>query len=161
MAKDPNRVKAGKRAWAKKSPAQKASIIARLKHGKKKSRHSGSSTRGSAGMANKSRQGQGLGSWASSVLAWIVALSNPIVRIGQSMKENPNNPLGTFAFYMVKDYTGAEVPALYGGASTVAWKWENLIRGYAPIAGAVGIKKGYSYMQKIAPIKSLIPNLRM
>jgi len=77
------------------------------------------------------------------------------------MKGRPNDPLGPFAYFMVKDYTGLDVPAIHGGAATVTWKWENLLRGYAPIGGGIAVKKGYSYLQKVAPIKSLIPNLRM
>ena len=70
---------------------------------------------------------------------------------------------------MMGDYTGY-CPGFYGqstGSDFMAKTgWNNntfdlrrAIRGYAPIAGAVGFKKGTSYLVKIAPVRNLIPRI--
>jgi len=112
----------------------------------------GGSRRGGSRAGSRGPRRQGLVSWATSVVALGIGLSNVFARAGEAYKAAKGTRLQWFGKLMIKDYTGFDV-------DTNSWSWKNMIRGYAPIAGGVAFKKGTSYLVKTAKVQSLIPNI--
>lgn len=154
MTKNPKRVAAGKKAWAKLSSAAKAARLRALGVHKKRS------SPGGYKMAAKNKNGNGQGkqgivSWITSVIALAMGLSNVLQRVSDAVKHaTPGTKFAAFGEWMVSDYTGYSM-------SAKNFKAERMIRGWAPVMGGIAFKKGTSYLVKTARVRSLIPALRM
>ena len=127
--------------------------------GVKKSKPRGSSMASSKSNGNGKKQG--IVSWATSVIALIIALANPVARISEAYhmpKGIVGGKLGHLARTLTSDYTGMQFKPDW---TYVGWIPSGMARGYAPLATAVAFKKSTTYLAKIAPIKSLIPRIGM
>lgn len=152
---------AKQRAWRKEFARRYGG---KKKKGGKKSKGGGRTAKKKNGNGTK----QGVMSWGSSVIAWVIALSNPIARVVQAMNTQTADKWAWFGDVITADYTGF-CPGLHESSTgyktlnmeTGSFDWHRMIRGYGPIAGGVVFKKGFSYMQKVAPVKSLIPRIGM
>jgi len=148
-------------AWRRK--------FAQMYGGKRKA--SRSRTGGSVAKRNGNGKRQGLVSWMTSAIALLIGFADPIMRAKEAMSDNiaTGSKFQWFADALMGDYTGY-CPGFYSestGAGTMAvtgwypntFEARRLIRGYAPIAGAVAFKKGTSYLTKTARLTSLIPRI--
>lgn len=134
-----------------KQRAWRAEFVRRF--GKKKGSRSGSS--GGGKVSKKGNGKQGIVSWLTSVIAIGIGLSNVFVRAADAMgpgKDMYGSPWKAFNVYMLKDYAGYD--PIDGSFNA-----RRMIRGYAPIVGAVAFKKGTSYLVKTAKLRSLIPRI--
>lgn len=153
--KNPNRVKAGKKAWAKKSAASKAKSVRVLKGANPKTGGSNKGgKKGGSTVAKKkrTRSKQGVVSWAVNMVTLGIAGSNVLTRIAESLQKD--NKMEYFARRMIMDHTGADFGP---GMEYMGWDMKNMIRGYAPMAGAYAFKTGMTHVLKKVKIQSLIP----
>ena len=155
--KNPNRVKAGKKAWAKKSAAEKARATNRLTGGKttKKSGGKGGKKGGQRMAAKKTRKRskQGFVSWAQNMITLGIASSNVIARIAESAARS-DDKMQYFMRTMIQDHTGLGIDE---NLQYVDFDAKRMVRGYAPMAGAYAFKKVSSQVLKTVKIQSLIP----
>ena len=158
MAKNPKRVAAGRKAWAKKTASQKAAAIRRLKGGARAAKSGkGTRSRGAGRMAKGNSKRQGIASWATSWVQLILSLANPIIRAGEAYdRYGDGQKLNGWLRFMVKDYTGA---AFDEDWRYINWDAKRMIRGYAPPLAGYAIKKTTMMMMKGNKL-SLIPKLR-
>ena len=151
MAKDPKRVKAGKKAWAAMSQNKKNKILAALRRGRK-SRSTGGG--GGKKPASKPSGGGKTGnnrkpSWFTrirAVIAMVIGLGGVIDAIDFSRFQPPGRKLAAFAVRASGNYSGYE-PAIAGvGAGN--FDANRLLRGYAPLAGGIAFYKGTGMLAK-------------
>ena len=95
---------------------------------------------------------QGIVSWATSVIALLIGLSNPLMRVSEAWGRPKGQKWVYLRDAMTQDYTGFYI-------QDNSFEAKRMIRGYAPIVAAITFKKATGYLAKTAKIKSLIPRL--
>lgn len=159
MTKNPKRVAAGKKAWAKKSQAEKAKVVRRLKGsggGKpsKPKRLSGGRT--AKAMTKSKDKRQGVGQWLANWIQVATVVANPMARLYEAANYQPGYKVTKFFRSMASDYMGVNLDA---NLNYVDFDWRRMIRGYGPPAAGYAFKKTTSYFLKNNRV-SLIPKLR-
>ena len=105
-------------------------------------------------------QKQSVASWATSVIALIMAFANPVVRVGQAYSAQPKGSrLSAWLYWMMQDYVGYSSKAIRPEWGDDKFRPQQMIRGYGPMGAAYVFKKASSAIIKVAPVKSLIPRL--
>lgn len=162
MAKNPNRVAAGKRAWAAKTQAAKNKILAALRRGRAKStgrapartpaaRSQSPSRGGSTGNPAKKRNGQSAINFVDNLLTAGIALTGVWDAI-RAAQVNPGREFQAFADRLVENYSGVNIGLLRGNKPN--FKIERLARGYVPMGAAVLRHKTGAFLKRAAPIRS-------
>jgi len=159
LAKNPNRVAAGRRVWARKSPAEKAEAIARLKgtSSSKPKKSTPSNSRGSGGNVAKKKRKRAKQSpvtWARNVIAVGIGLGVPVAAAWkQAGSGSLPDKMGRFGDAMISYYTGLN--------PRNNWQFDanRLAVGVGSAAGALVFHKASGMIVQKVKIPSLLPKL--
>lgn len=100
---------------------------------------------------------QSVASWIVNLITLAIGLSPVIARASYAKWAPEGQKWNAFASGLTADYTGF-YPRM-GDYGDDTFKASRALKGWAPVAGAIGFKTAMGMVLKKAPIKNLIPRL--